>query len=89
MHAAASLFLASVVGAAALPIGYPVQEPQIDAFTLVADITRDGKLSTVDVRPATNIAFCFASGLTRISFPKPPRYPGHIGFPMTIEMRIK
>jgi hypothetical protein len=66
-----------------------VQEPKIDAFTLVADITPDGNLSAVEVRPATNIACCFAAGLTKISFPKPPHYPGYVGFPMTIEMRIE
>ena len=66
-----------------------VPEPQSDSFTLVADIRPDGKLNAIDVRPATNIAACFAAGLTHISFPPPPAYPGHGGFPMTIEMRIR
>jgi hypothetical protein len=66
-----------------------VHEPQTDPFTLVADITPEGKLADVEVRPATNIAACFAAGLTAISFPKPPHYPGHAGLPMVIEMRIR
>jgi hypothetical protein len=66
-----------------------VREPQSASFTLVADITPDGKLDAIDVQPATNIASCFAAGVTRISLPPPPRYPGHSSFPMTLQMRIR
>jgi hypothetical protein len=61
---------------------------EIDAFTLVADITADGRLDAVAVRPATNIASCFAAGLVPVSFPKPPPYPGRSGFPIMIKMTI-
>ena len=66
-----------------------VPEPQSDSFTLVADIGPDGKLNAIDVRPTTNIAACFAAGLIHVSFPPPPTFSGHGGFPMTIEMRIR
>jgi hypothetical protein len=66
-----------------------IREPQNDRFTLVGDITAEGELDAVEVRPLTNIASCFAAGLRTISFPKPPRYPGRSGFPMTIDMQIR
>jgi hypothetical protein len=65
-----------------------VKDPQTDSFTLVGDITPDGELSAVEVRPATNIASCFAAGLRAVTFPNPPRYSGRNGFPVTIEMHI-
>ena len=64
------------------------KNPQIDTFTLVADIAADGKVNAVAVRPATNIASCFADGLKGIAFPAPPPYPARSGFPITIRMTI-
>lgn len=65
------------------------REPQTDAFVLVADITGDGKAAAIEVRPATNIASCFAAGFGRAAFPAPPRMTDGGSFPVTIEMQIK
>lgn len=62
--------------------------PEIKAFTLVADITPEGKPVAVEVQPATNVAECFASGFVKADFPKPPSYPGREGFPVTMKLRI-
>lgn len=57
-------------------------------FVLVADISPEGKAEAVEVKPATNIAKCFATGFTNAPYPKPPQYPNRRGFPVTIEMRV-
>jgi hypothetical protein len=66
-----------------------VPDPESTPFVLVADITAEGAARAVEVRPATNIASCFAQGFALASFPAPPPYPDHDGFPITIEMHIK
>jgi hypothetical protein len=64
------------------------EKPHADSFVLVADITREGKAQAVEVKPTTNIATCFAAGMSKASFPQPPAYPGRQGFPIAIEMKI-
>jgi hypothetical protein len=57
-------------------------------FVLVAEITREGKATAVEVRPSTNISRCFAEGVRTGVFPKPPEYPGREGFPIVLNMTI-
>jgi hypothetical protein len=64
------------------------QKPETDAFVLVADITVEGKAKAIEVRPATNIALCFATGFASAPFPRPPLYPDREAYPVTIEMSI-
>src|SRR5580700_8607546 len=59
------------------------QRPETDAFVLVADITVEGKVKAIEVRPATNIALCFATGFASAPFPPPPRYPDREAYPVT------
>ena len=66
-----------------------IREPQTEPFVLVADITSEGKAKAIEVRPATNIARCFATGFALAPFPTPPPYPCCEAYPVTIEMRIK
>lgn len=63
-------------------------KPDSANFVLVADIEKEGNLDSIEVKPATNIAKCFAAGLIPVSFPKPPEYPKRHGFPLTIKMKI-
>jgi hypothetical protein len=65
------------------------RQPATDAFVLVADITVEGKAKAIEVRPATNIALCFATGFASAPFPPPPRYPDREAYPVTIEMHIR
>ena len=65
-----------------------VADPQTDTFFLVATVTGAGKADEIEVRPSTNIARCFAEGVEKATFPKPPVYPGENGFPIVIEMKI-
>ncbi len=65
-----------------------VEDPKTDTFFLVASVTDAGKASRIIVRPSTNIARCFAAGVEKATFPKPPVYPGEDGFPIVIEMKI-
>jgi hypothetical protein len=64
------------------------EKPHADSFVLVADITREGKAQATEVKPTTNIATCFAAGMSKVSFPQPPVYSGRQGFPIAIEMKI-
>jgi hypothetical protein len=63
-------------------------KPELDTFVLVADIFQNGKAQAVEVKPATNIAKCFAEGFSKGKFPTPPRYPNRKGFPVTMETQI-
>ena len=63
-------------------------KPELDTFVLVADIFQNGKAQAVEVKPATNIAKCFAEGFSKGKFPTPPTYPNRKGFPVTMETQI-
>ena len=66
-----------------------VRAPETDTFVLVADITREGKATSIEVRPTTNIALCFAGGFASAEFPPPPVHPDRHAYPVTIEMHIR
>jgi len=66
-----------------------IKNPETEPFTLVADVTPEGRADAVDVKPNTNIAACFAKGFMSANFPPPPRFRDRSRFPMFIEMRIK
>jgi hypothetical protein len=55
-------------------------KPAAKAFVLVADITADGKAHAVAVKPDNEVANCFASGFSSVSYPKPPQFPSGTGF---------
>jgi hypothetical protein len=58
-------------------------------FTLVADVSVDGKVGKIEIRPRTNIANCFAQEFVSANFPIPPNVVGRNKFPVTIDMRIE
>lgn len=64
------------------------ETPATDSFTLVADVTSDGRAAAIEVNPATNIATCFASGVASAAFPPPPSRSDGENFPITIRMHI-
>jgi hypothetical protein len=63
-------------------------KPVSKTFVLVADITAEGKAAAVAVKPDNEVANCFASGFSSISYPKPPRYPNREGFPVMMKVRV-
>jgi hypothetical protein len=63
-------------------------KPAAKAFVLVADITADGKAHAVAVKPDTEVANCFASGFSSVSYPKPPQFPQRDGFPVMMKVRV-
>ena len=65
-----------------------IRDPETGAFTLVADITSEGTARSIEIRPETNIARCFARGFGEASFPRPPAVPGHDAFPLVIDLNM-
>ena len=65
-----------------------MRDPQTEVFTLVADITSHGTARSIEIRPETNIARCFAKGFGEASFPQPPAVPGHDAFPIVIDLNM-
>lgn len=63
-------------------------KPAAKTFVLVADITAKGEAAAVAVKPDNQVANCFASRFTALSFPKPPRHPGRNGFPVMMKVRV-
>ncbi|WP_109127480.1 peptidase C13 [Dyella sp. C11] len=56
-------------------------------FTLVADVTKDGRLSRIAVQPETPVAKCMASHFTSWMLPAPPATP--VPYPVEIDFSIK
>ena len=65
-----------------------IRNPESEAFTLVADITAEGIARSIEIKPDTNIARCFARGFGEASFPQPPAVPGHAAFPIVIDLNM-
>jgi hypothetical protein len=63
-------------------------KPAAKTFVLVADITAAGKAAAVAVKPENEVANCYASGFSSVSYPKPPQYPNREGFPVMMKVRV-
>ena len=57
-------------------------------FTLVADVSPDGKPHRIDVQPATPVANCFAISLGKMTLPAPPKLPDSATYPIEIDVSI-
>jgi hypothetical protein len=59
-----------------------------DVFTAIATVDAGGRVSDVQVRPATPLALCFARQLGTLKLRPPPRPPrGHAGHPILVQVR--
>jgi hypothetical protein len=58
-------------------------------FTLVADISPDGRALNVEVRAPIPVARCVAAQFSTWAFPKPPKFPGSVNYPIVIDMSVK
>ncbi|ULU26404.1 peptidase C13 [Dyella terrae] len=56
-------------------------------FTLVADVTTDGRLANITVQPEIPVAKCMASHFTGLTLPAPPAKPSP--YPVEIDFSIK
>jgi hypothetical protein len=57
-------------------------------FTVVANLSSDGKPGRIEAQPATPVASCFASGFATIELPPPPRLPDSAVYPIEIDVSI-
>ncbi|MEO8998710.1 MAG: peptidase C13 [Rhodanobacter sp.] len=57
-------------------------------FTVVADVSPDGKPQRIDVQPATPVANCFALSLDKMTLPAPPKLPDSTTYPIEIDVSI-
>jgi hypothetical protein len=58
-------------------------------FTVVADISPDGKPHRIDVQPATPVASCLATSLGKMTLPAPPKLPDSTTYPIEIDVSIE
>jgi hypothetical protein len=63
------------------------QPPDKSPFTLVADVTPDGRLTGIAVQPEIPVAKCMASHFTGLTLPAPPAKPAP--YPVEIDFSIK
>ncbi len=59
-----------------------------ESFTVVADITKEGKIANVDTLPQTDTAQCFATALRALHFPPPP-VSDESGMPIVLEVTLE
>ena len=57
-------------------------------FTVVADVSPDGKPHRIDVQPATPVANCFVISLGKMTLPAPPKLPDSATYPIEIDVSI-
>ncbi len=57
-------------------------------FTVVADLSPDGKPARIEAQPATPVARCFADGFGEIALPPPPKLPDGAPYPIEIDVSI-
>jgi hypothetical protein len=57
-------------------------------FTVVAELSPDGKPGRIEAQPATPVASCFASGFEKIALPAPPKLPDGASYPIEIDVSI-
>jgi hypothetical protein len=57
------------------------------SFVFVASLSAEAKLSEIEVQPVTEVSKCFAAGMERAPFPKPPPNLAAAGMPITLNMR--
>ena len=67
----------------------PFVTPYTGQFALVGNVSKSGKVTSVEVRPIDDISQCFAERIKESTLPVPPQpSEGLEAFPITIEMNI-
>lgn len=57
-------------------------------FTVVADVSPDGKPGRIEAQPATPVADCLAASLGRMTLSAPPKLPDSATYPIEIDVSI-
>jgi hypothetical protein len=57
-------------------------------FTLVAEVSSEGRPSRVAAEPATPVANCLAAWFASITLPAPPKLADQIAYPIEIDVSI-
>jgi hypothetical protein len=68
------------------PPGTKLPDSELGTFDLVGDITPDGVLINVEVKPATKTSLCFATQLAKNHFDPPPRPSGN--YPIVVQLTV-
>lgn len=63
-------------------------EASSEAFSVVADVSQDGRFTHVAYEPRSNTATCFATAMSSFQVPSPPS-GGETPFPIVFVMKIK
>jgi hypothetical protein len=65
-------------------------DPKADlrSFVFVATLSSEAELTEIEVRPVTQASECFAVGMKRAPFPRPPATLAAGGMPITFNMRL-
>lgn len=58
-------------------------------FVLVADVDAAGRVSNIDMRPASPLARCFAQRFSALTLRAPPLKAGQSRYPVVVEMLTK
>ncbi len=66
------------------------EDPKADltSFVWVATLSASAQLIDIAVQPITEVSTCFAAGMARAPFPKPPPELAALGMPLTLNMRL-
>jgi hypothetical protein len=59
-----------------------------EPFSLIADVSRDGRFMQIAYEPQSNTAACFATAVSSFRVPSPPPF-GQESFPIVMDMKIK
>ncbi|HQT65308.1 MAG: hypothetical protein B7Z75_12245 [Acidocella sp. 20-57-95] len=69
------------------PPGTVLPDTELGHFNLVGDITADGKMINIEVRPETNMAKCYAAQMAKAHFLHPPLVGGPT-YPVLLDMKV-
>jgi hypothetical protein len=74
-------------GAACDPAGTKLPASELGHFNLVGDITADGRMINIEVRPETNMAKCYAGQMAKAHFLHPPLV-GRTTYPVLFDLTV-
>ena len=74
-------------GAFCDPPGTKLPATELGQFVLVGDITQEGRLINIAVKPQNPVSECFAAQLSRDTFDPPPR-PDNATYPILVQLNV-
>jgi hypothetical protein len=74
-------------GAFCDPSGTKLPATELGQFVLVGDVTPQGKLINIVVKPENPVSQCFAAQLAHNAFDAPPR-PDNANYPIVVQLNV-